>query len=240
MALDLVAANVRLALGLPPVDTACKGGIQDGLARCRNLMGSCFNHLDGLPPAPRPDVVLLKVNLNNVWNPRFGSVSLVERSPERAAELGEDHRRRAETLGRNSLVIRQQRDGKTNNPEAHDSGCPVFTKVGIQLVDIRGVIPELLEAGFRLENAHRLTRNWKPPVRLVLIFSKVAPQSVEFPWDLFKELVDTSFGQVDVWANDPDGRGNVVHTVNCGQRDQKETSLVLCFAAGDWEVKLVS
>lgn len=218
------------------MEYACTAGIKGGVARCR-VPQPCSTHPNGNPPAPRPEVVLVKVNLNSTWDARFAGAGIrrVDRTPERAQQLSAQHQARAERLGRDAFTIRESREGKANEPESADSGCPVFCKSGLQAVDIRGLVTELKTEGFVLTNAYRLARQWKPPVRLVLEFSK-GGKPIEFPWDLYEQLTATCFGQVDVWANDRDSRGLMVHTVNCGKRDDAaQPAHVLRYTGGDWK-----
>lgn len=228
---------------------ACKAGAHEGTARCRN-MEPCPVHNGSGQLAPRPEVVLIKINLNHENNILFANAGIPrrERSDKRREELGEEHRQRAERLGRDSLVIRERREGKENvdYPEAHDSGCAVFGSNGLHNgVDIRGLADQLLATGFCLTNAYRLDREQKPPIRLVMEFrrgqDRIPESQHAFPWLLLQQLVDTCFGQVDVWANDRDARDQVVHTVNCGQRnDDAEPVYALLYADGDWRVELRS
>ncbi|MEK9148359.1 MAG: hypothetical protein AAB650_02880 [Patescibacteria group bacterium] len=227
------------------VDYACVSGIHGGVARCRKSIVKedlhCADHDELSPLAPRPDVVLLKVNLNDRWDAAFGKVGIpkLDRSPRRAVQLAAEHRERAEQLGRDPFAIREAREGLTSDPESADSGCPVFGKGGLQSVDIRGLVTELRAAGFRLTGFHRLARLWKPPVRLVMQFTKTGESLNQFPWDLFRQFTATCFGQVDVWANDRDNRGLVVHTVNCGKRDEQAKPVTLRFDGGDWETHII-
>ena len=226
------------------VGYACTGGIRGGVARCRN-MSPCSQHPNGQPPAPRPDVILVKINLgklSNPWNQEFDrhGVKMFERSQERALQLSEKHGEQAERLGRDPLAIRRRTEGEENltYPEAKDSGSPVFGVDGLTFVNVAEVISDLQVAGFRLTNAYRLARDWKPPVRLVLEFSNGEKAGVkEFPWDVLKRLTSETYGKVDVWANPRDDRGLVVHTVNCGQREgQARSDYRLVYAGGDWGV----
>jgi len=230
---------------------ACTGGISGGMARCRNAM-PCPVHGEDAPMAPRPDVVLVKVNLSKLWGTLFkeAGVRIVDRTPERAKVLQEEHEKRAQQLGRSAYHIRegQKRQGlreDMNIPEAADSGCPVFGSDGLhEGIDgnsIHKVTFSLRDSGFRLVDAHRLQRNWKPPTRLVLVYERSSGRDVRFPWQLFQKVTSTTFLQVDVWANDRDRRGNVVHTVNCGKRDDTQKALLtLQYQRGDWGVTVVS
>ena len=224
---------------------ACTAGIKGGVARCRNLI-PCSAHPDGNPKAPRPDRVIVKVNLSKEWNNRFqeAGIPLLQRTWERAQELSAQRVESAEQLGRNAFAVRagQQRN-QQELPESADTGCPVFGNEGVT----RGVNGQSLsktcwdlrDAGFRLVHAHRLQRNWKPPVRLVLTFERgQGAQDIEFPWELFQGLVATCFKQVDVWANERRPDNLVVHTVNCGARDDKAVPAYdLRYAGGDWGVQ---
>lgn len=226
---------------------ACKMAAHEGVARCRNMEPcSVPAHRNGSTQlAPRPDVVLLKINLNKKNDALFDGAGVPrhERSDERRAQLGEQHRERAERLGRDSLVIRERREGKESidYPEAHDSGTPVFGANGLHGVSVRALTAELQGAGYHLVHAHRLAREVKPPVRLVMVYERSNGEEMQnFPWRLLADLTNTSFGQVDVWANDRDGHGKVVHTVNCGKRDEDARSQIrLLFKGGDWEAQMV-
>ena len=239
------------------MQVACVAGIRGGVARCRNLI-PCAVHPNGQPPAPRPDVVLLKVHLNKKWNQRFAltGVPFVERTPERGAKLAAEHQARAGQLDRNPFWIREGREGIEGEmgspylevpreqpgelplyfyPEAADSGCPVFGMLGLPSVSIFGLVAELEQSEFRLTGVHRLARGWKPPIRLVLQFAREGEAAQGFPWKLYGEFIATCFGQVDVWANERDERGLVVHTVNCGERrDGQPATWRLRYAGGDW------
>ena len=225
---------------------ACKAGIKDGIARCRNLVPCSVASHDGEDAlmAPRPDVVLVKVNLNKRWGQRLAQagIPVLERSQGRAQELAQEREHRAEQLGRSAFAIRKKgRGGNPETPEDRDTGCPVFGKQGltegVQGSSIPKVTWQLRDSGFRLVAAHRLQRGWKPPIRLVMVFERTPGTDIRFPWQLFRELTDTCFMQIDIWANDRDDRGNVVHTINCGKRDDTaKVAYALRFAKGDWEV----
>lgn len=230
---------------------ACTAGIKGGVARCRNLI-PCSAHPDGTPKAPRPDRVLLKVNLSKQWDTRFqeAGIPLLQRTWERAQELSAQHIESAGQLGRNAFAVRRTQQQPRNQmfqgqevPENADTGCPVFGNKGI-VAGLSGrslskASWDLHDAGFRLVHAHRLQRNWKPPTRLVLIFERgQGSRDVEFPWELFRELVSTCFKQVDVWANERRPDNLVIHTVNCGARDDKAVPAYdLRYAGGDWGVQ---
>lgn len=241
---------------------ACTAGVSGGKARCRNE-APCSVHPDGQPPAPRPDVILLKINVgklpdrggqggDRVKRLEAAGVKIVERSPERAVKLAEAHLAQAERLGRDAYRIREEREGITPTgtvgtvrdhegkeaflPEAIDSGTPVFGRLGVQEADLRGLMTELKAAGFRATGTHVLARNWKPPARWVIEFSHGGEEVASFPHALFREFTANAFGQVDVWANPRDTRGEVVHTVNCGERREAGAPAkgALRFAEGDW------
>ena len=225
---------------------ACPAGIQGGVARCRKLV-PCPNHPEDAPKAPRPDVVLVKVNVNKTWEAclRKANVALVKRDFERAQQLGAEHAERARKLGRDAFVIRerQNREGHKNEetPESADSGSPVFGPTGlqdgVQGTSVAKLGFQLRDSGFRLVNAHLLMRYHKPPTRLVMTWERTPGKDIYFPWQLFQQLTNTTFERVDVWANDRDSHANVVHTVNCGKRDDSAIPAYrLVFAGGEWEV----
>jgi len=240
----------KAGVGVPP------GAERVGLARCRILLdadGHCNVHRDGnnFAKSPRPDVVLVKMNLNQRRDAEFvrAGVRQVTRGFERSEQLGREHAQRAEALDRNPLAIRKGRESDLSTPESADSGCPVFGKTGLHSVTIRGLITELQIEGFVLANAHRLVRldergvGRKQPRRLVMEFVRkgVKPELANFPWTLFNTHTETCFGQVDVWANDRSPKtGQVVHTVNCGKRDDAAIPQYrLRFADGDWDADVI-
>lgn len=231
------------------VPVACPVGTNGGKARCRNQAGKCSNHSkpEFWSKAPTPDTVLVKVNINKRWLPLFQeAVPRLQRTYAQAQKLEQERVARAKALGRDAYTVRDERDAKAT-PESADSGCPVFGKSGLAelQVNIGGLARELEKAGYELTFANLLHRDWKPPVRLVLEFSKKGTKAPleDFPWRDFEALIATTFDQVDVWANDadPNKEGRVVHTVNCGKRnDEAQPKLNLRFANGDWAVEPVS
>lgn len=228
-----------------PIFQACTAGVQDGRARCRNEKDKCSNHrTNGWAHAPQADTVLVKVNVNEKKEAELRLAGIVTqlRSFDRAQQLEQQHVARAESLGRKPYASRDERD-HGDMPEAADSGCPVFGKSGLADlgVSIDGLFKELFEAGYVLSAAHMLKRHHKPPVRLVMEFSRPQEKGAlpNFPWTAILKLVSTTFNQVDVWANDRDPRtGKVVHTVNCGKRiDGVKPQHRLRFANGDWDAE---
>lgn len=185
------------------------------------------------------------MNLNPRRDAEFAraGVKQLTRSYERSEQLGQEHAARAEALDRNPFVVRQGRENDITTPETADSGCPVFGKDGLHSVSIRGLITELQLEGFILSSAHRLFRFHKPPIRLVMEFVRKGEklELTNFPWTLFNTHTETCFGQVDVWANDRNPKdGRVVHTVNCGQRDDSARPRYrLKFASGDWDADVI-
>ncbi len=226
-----------------PTEYACLAAVDEDWARCRNNEGTCPNHDASSPRAPRPDRVLFKVNVNKHWLPFFQTaLPTLQRSYEKAKLLEADRVMRAEKLRRDAYAARDKRDTQAEQqPEAADSGVPVFGKSGLadRAVDVRSLVAELKEAGYVMTFANLLHRDWKPPIRLQLEFSKAGTKAEfeGFHWGNFEALISTAFDQVDVWANDRDPKRDymVIHTVNCGRRaNQVMTRCKLHFAGGDW------
>jgi len=234
---------------------ACTFSIQDGIARCRKESGKCDSHNGGTSesggktlnrkpiwePAPRPTTLLLKINVNDKWERKFvaAGIQIETRSFERAEQLEQQRVDVAGKLGRSAYAIRADSGRGYNLPEDADTGCPVFGKGGLAdlNVSLQG-LGEELEKGFTLTKATLLKRFHKPPNRLVLEFSVTGtkPPVNRFPFDLLRELITTTFNQVDVWANERKPDGRVVHTINCGKRDDSaKPQYRLSFANGDWD-----
>ena len=233
---------------------ACTAGVgapagakEGAMARCRNLE-PCQVHVNKhlWAPAPRPNVVLMKINIprreERDWL-RSG-IHVSYRTEERAEELRAEHEAQAKSLGRNPLAVRERRGDRTNLPESVDSGTPVFVtpltdeeKKGLTMASIMLLIVDLAEAGFQLTGLHILDRSWKPPMRLVMEFSKGLERkpvdASSLPW-LIRHL-PTTFGNVDVFANPVGANGICSHTVNCGERQPDAVPHYdLRFAHGDW------
>ena len=74
--------------------------------------------------------------------------------------------------------------------------------------------------------------------RLVVVLSKAGQAMEKVPYGFISMINQTCFGAVHVWANDRDSRGQVVHTVNCGMRDDMAAPIYnLKFEEGDWGLK---
>jgi len=227
----------------------CPAGIDDGKARCRNLIvkdgqhQTCPDHPNGEPLAMRPKKVILKFNLNEKWDERFNFVRRVRRTFEQAKQIGEKRAAEAAELGRDSLEIRQlvHPTIKQLIPESNDTGCLVFGAESLSGVDVTELARELINEGYQLTDVHRLFRSYKPPSRLVMTFEKGGESLNVRDWPylrkfvrIYNELVQTSFGRMDIWCN-PDQQGGMTHTVNCGERkDDQRSSFNLSFYGGDW------
>lgn len=245
-AIDYVEATVRIAMGLPPVPTACRGGVDGGIGRCRNLMGSCTHHPDGTPLAPRPDTVLLRATVNQKWFEalRDAGIPMESRSQERREELGHQREERAERLGRNATIANDPHFAGT--PEAKHSGAPIFGVEHLGGVVVNGLREELKASGYSLSRASVIARKNTPAqgggiyYTLQLVLDRQDGQTLSPQTEAaLKEFFLVPFGVI-VWANEKDPKdGLIKHTVNCGYRNTFPGKLTLHFAGGDWEVKLI-
>jgi hypothetical protein len=228
-----------------PIFKACTFSIKGGLARCREEQSNCDSHRNGVASrekAPRPTVILLKVNVNEKWEKAFiaASVPVETRSFGRAEQLERQRVEVAEAMGRDPYAVRQSSGRDRGVPEDVDTGCPVFGNAGLAglNVSLSSLSNELHAAGFVLTQAMLLKRFHKPPTRLVLEFTRdIKSASISRQLiDLCAELTDTVFNQVDVWANPRQADGRTVHTVNCGKRDDSaKEQYRLSYADGDWD-----
>lgn len=228
------------------VAKTCKAGVDGGTARCRNMAmeGSDFcslpAHKDGKGAvAPTPDVVLTWFKLSEGWAARFRIfLNTKIRSPRRQRELDKKHVAQAKGI-RRSPQLGGIRKGIV------DSGSPVFGPAGVtgHRVWAANVIEDLFTAGYFIGNAlvtEKQILGRKPEYRLLVEWrlegEGFAETPSEFLGDLFIEFGDAIFEKVLVWANPPNEKGVVVHTVNFGGRQSgKATDCALRFdGVNDW------
>jgi hypothetical protein len=196
--------------------------------------------------SPNPDVVLLWFNLNDRWAQKFQDfLATKEHTRRQVREIAKRHATQAEAIGRNPHAVRKG---------VVDSGSPVFGPDGIKgrRVWAGNTIDTLGTAGYFLANA-KVVQNGlahgpcnhgspRPDYRLLLEL-RIAGDGFEgtareFLGDLFPEFADCTFGQVRVWANPPNVRDEIVHTLNFGAR---QTGLLpdcaIAFdGANDWNL----
>jgi len=229
------------------VTKTCKAGIVNGAARCRNLAmeGSEFCSLPAhqaidAKAAPMPDVVLLWFSLSDSWVGRFKTfLNVLSRTPRRQRELNKKHIAIAETIGRDPHATRNG---------IVDSGSPVFGAAGIKDHEVwaANVIEDLANAEFFISKALVSEKqiykgkNVYTESRLLIEFRRAGDgfegAPIELLGDLFAEFGDASFEKVMVWANPPNDKGEVVHTVNFrGRQIGKPADCALRFyGTNDW------
>ena len=219
---------------------ACKAGIQGGIARCLNEEGHCGSHPAGgnWPKAPRPNIVLFKVKLNENQRSRFAEVETNFRTWSERQRLEGERAQNAEKLGRNAYTARPEQKGDEHKPEGADDGCPIYGKNtgGLKNVDVRGLVAELREAGFALNNVHvDAIGAGQKNCFLTVSFALGVEEYTEFEWGKFERLIECSFAYVHVWANARKSNGEVKHTVNCLTRQEgRKPNYVLHYDGGDW------
>lgn len=232
--------------GLEVPQETCRYGVRDGIARCRNQVPCpepTHREGGGAPLAPRPDVILTHINVNEDWFQLFEAAGVVarERTKERGEELRREHEVRAERLGRDPYKIREDLGWETNLPESADSGVLALRVLN---GEISKVFPEL--EGFFLTGYHMLIRSWKKTRRITLEFTSLGylekgPEHDKkrpvpnFPWKLFMEFaLRMTFGRVEVWANER-WQGKVVHSFECyDRRDGIAPTYSVLYKNGDW------
>lgn len=205
---------------------------REGRARCRNLVETngalCPTHQGrGAELAPRPDIILVKFNISPNWCQRFEEAGVLRSSPSEV-ELEEKHIVGAQKLGRDAYVYR----------DIADSGVPIFGREGVQQISISGLLPELEREGYKVSGVHIRTRTQKKFDVLVISF-ELAGESGRLLAEaiaLVKEFLRVScWGFVHVWANPPDGKGRIPHTVNLGHREVDKVPVrLLRFNRGLW------
>ena len=204
---------------------SCKAGVDGGAARCRNMAvaGSDYCSLpahqaEGRKASPSPDVVLLWFGLNKANSASFEEFLAAKIHTRRQMrEIAKRHVVQAEALGRNPNAVRKG---------VIDSGSPVFGADGVKghRVWAGNTIDTLGAAGYFLSNA-KVVKSQGPHgenSRLLLELRMEGDgfegTARDFLGDTFADFADCTFGQVRVWANPPNERGDIVHTLNFGAR----------------------
>lgn len=183
----------------------------------------------------KPDVILVKFNVNEKWEGRLKEAGVPLKTPDEAA-LELKHMFHALGASQNPYAFRQQ---------IADSGIPVFGKEGARDVSINGLFAELRSYGYFPSGVHVRTREDKKFNALVIPFAKPANGNNntlvitgETVMGLIKEFIAVSWGFVHVWANPPQEDGRVIHTVNLSHRDvDKIPQKDLHFQKGEWILK---
>jgi len=217
---------------------ACAAATEEG-ARCRNMVVEvvgemCHLHKGG-KVAPRPDIILVKFNLNPKWAEKFERLGVPRKSS--LSFLKENaHARQAEKLGRDPY--------RYGRPVA-DSGVPVFGKQGIQEVSLFDLLKELLDR-YKITDIHlRPRRDEKMDVLVVSLMVSLSPGeevvlSSSASQELLSFLAVSCWGYCHVWANPPSDDGRIVHTVHSSHRAPDSKPRVrLRFFDGLWAVEPV-
>jgi len=219
---------------------ACTAATEEG-ARCRNFVETpgefCGFHKTRKEAggevsfAPKPDLVLLKFNLNPNWRERFVALGVAEK-PLLSPEKEKEHVQQAEKFGRQAYRFRQ----------IADSGVPVFGSEGITSgVSLYKLLKEFLETeGYQVTDIHLRPRRDKRMYVLVINLSQQGEETVlssEAIMELLRFLAVSCWGYCHVWANPPAEDGRVIHTVNSSHREpEKKPSVELRFNNGLWAV----
>lgn len=222
---------------------ACVAATKEG-ARCRHMVAEqgrlcsfCQKKADkegSVPKAPPPNVILVKININERWR----AVLEAGRVPRKIVDwqaLEEKHAAHAERLGRAPYRFR----------DVADSGVPVFGPDGICHVSLLKLWTELVEKGFCIQEMHLQSRRDGKMDTLVITLARQKPTQVSFfpevALAVLPDLLNTSYGFVHIWANpskeDKEKKKVVVHTVNISHREPEQRPLrQLHYNDGLWSV----
>ncbi|MDP1538775.1 MAG: hypothetical protein Q8M00_01970 [bacterium] len=175
----------------------------------------------------KPNVVLIKFNINPKWREKFLKAGIPQKTPDESA-LELKHMFHALEVGRDPYRFRQEKS---------DSGIPVFGETGAQFISINGLFQELRQAGYSPNGAHIKKREEKFNT-LVIPFilegkESISPQAAS----LTEEFLGVCWGHVHVWINPPQPEtGAMVHTVNLSHRELEKTpEKTLRFNGGRWK-----
>lgn len=218
---------------------ACVAATQ-GRTRCRNWAkagGLCFFHQkrkeagETVEPAPKPDTVLFKFNINERWRAKLIKLGVPVKERDVEAE-DKRHRLHAEAYRRKADRYKRS---------VPDSGVPVFGKKGLANVSLLEVFQELMDI-YEIVDIHIRPKRDKTPWMAVLVvsFSSGEPsQILEVTQELLRLLTGSSWGHVHIWANPPSlDDGRIIHTINAVHRQEERTAeQILRFAHGLWETE---
>ncbi|MDP2637169.1 MAG: hypothetical protein Q8P03_00980 [bacterium] len=177
---------------------------------------------------PLPDVVLVRMNVNQIQSFRLQEVG-IERRPVDWLQREEKHLEHATA------------HGVEGNPNVSfvASGTPAFGsgKEGVRMACIKSAWDELVKGGYLLKDIHLIPHRKNPEMDvLVLGLQKDVPE-LPFPSSRAKERVEqflkTTWEFVHVWLNPPQSTGEVVHTVNCMHRKADKGSEQCLHINGD-------
>lgn len=232
------------------MEYACIGALKDGKTRCRRIVELesqyCWEH-PGTERAPPPDVILLEPKVNPWWFGKLSqeiSLNFVSIDEEKRNKQAQEHIEQAERLNRRPFALRK-------NKEA--SGTPVFGKNGAEFVALTELLQEFREEGYLLTEIHGEPAANPPMVVLTMSFSRhieqIDPESDQaktmlklMESDLAKVVLRVILRSVwrycHIWANPPDEKGRIIHTVNLAHRNPPEMpARKLRFAKGLWELE---
>lgn len=222
---------------------ACVAATKEG-ARCRNFLEQqgqlCprhqkeFNEKGTVPMASPPDVILMRININQTWRDRLEAGGIGRKIVDWQRLEGK-HVAHAEGLGRAPYRFR----------DVADSGVPVFGPDGVCHVSLLKLWTELVEKGFCIQEMHLQSRRDGKMDTLVITLARQKPTQVSFSPEValavLPDLLNTSYGFVHIWANpsqeDKEKKKVVVHTVNVSHREPEKRSLCqLHYNDGLWSV----
>ena len=219
------------------MEYACAAALEiDGRTRCRKTAKPesqfCGGHQEGAVIVPLPDVILLRPKVNPLWFGRMAD-EIPLKSGERKEEKIQAHIAQAERIGRKAFAIRKK---------IEDSGTPVFRNMEQdKLVNISGLLQELLDEGYLLTDIHGKPAKNQPMLMLTLSFDRES-EEVDIESPLVKGVLAVILGSTwqycHPWANPPNDQSKVIHTINFAHRHPPETpAMALRFAQGLWRLE---
>ena len=203
------------------------------MLRCRRFVAQqgelCFQHRNQkVKPVSPPDIILVKIKTNPVQIKKFAQFGLSVVDRVLTKRLLEKKRiKQAEELRRSPFSY---------NPEYASSGTAVFGPKGIYQVSIewQEIFKEYGITDIYLEKEEQ-------GIRKVVVVLELGKKTAPFPLKLFDLVIcffESTWGICVVWANPPNEKGEIVHTLKlfCRQPNDRP-QLHLFFNHGLWAVK---
>jgi hypothetical protein len=173
-----------------------------------------------------PDLVLVKCFISSQYTSDLLDAGVHYTEKKNRKVIDHQHAEQARAIGRDPDQYRK----------VPDSGVPIFGKDGLKNVGILSMLGELGEVGYRVTACHIEPGRDQNKDVIVLAFGRDG-EEVQLPHELTMFIGANSWSVGHIWANPPNGDGQVVNTANFIGRQIQPPKCELKFAGGLWAVE---